>query len=174
VATETWSRCDARGCQRFSCEVRQSCRTSPFASLTFRLTVSPDPGREVYESAELLVGERFISLVGRFEATGGQCGRAVRSAAGLRQRRCHALESVISTATSWWWTAPKPARRHVQEAMSMLAPGRCLGTVSHRYTGRMFEKYGYGSYAYAKVLRAPVAPRAARLEAAAVILSSRA
>ena len=42
------------------------------------------------------------------------------------------------------------SKAHVQEAMSMLAPGRCLGTVLNRYAGRMFDKYGYGSYAYAK------------------------
>jgi hypothetical protein len=34
--------------------------------------------------------------------------------------------------------------------MAMLAPGRCLGTVLNRYIGRVFEKYGYGSAAYAK------------------------
>lgn len=42
------------------------------------------------------------------------------------------------------------SRAHVQEAMAMLEPARCVGTVLNRYAGKMFEKYGYGSAAYMK------------------------
>lgn len=42
------------------------------------------------------------------------------------------------------------SKGHVDEAMSMLSPGKCFGTVLNRYNGRMFEKYGYGSSIYAK------------------------
>jgi Mrp family chromosome partitioning ATPase len=102
-----------------------------------------------HESAELLVGDRFISLVGALRR---QAANAVvlfdlppvfaNDDAMLSIGHLDGYILVVdSTETS---------KAHVQEAMSMLAPGRCLGTVLNRYTGRMFEKYGYGSYAYAK------------------------
>lgn len=103
----------------------------------------------IHDSAELLVGDRFIDLVGALRR---QAANAVvlfdlppvfandDAMLSIGQLDGYIL-IVDSTETS---------KAHVQEAMAMLAPVRCLGTVLNRYTGRMFEKYGYGSHAYAK------------------------
>jgi len=103
----------------------------------------------IHDSAELLVGDRFIGLV---SALRRQAANAVvlfdlppvfandDAMLSIGQLDGYIL-IVDSTETS---------KAHVQEAMAMLAPGQCLGTVLNRYTGRMFEKYGYGSHAYAK------------------------
>jgi protein-tyrosine kinase len=42
------------------------------------------------------------------------------------------------------------SKDHVIEAMSMLEPHKCLGTILNRYSGKMFEKYGYESSVYSK------------------------
>ena len=41
-------------------------------------------------------------------------------------------------------------KTHVEQAMSMLQPARCFGTVLNRYRGTMIERDGYGSTAYSK------------------------
>jgi len=102
-----------------------------------------------HESAELLVGDRFISLIGALRR---QAANAVvlvdlppvfaNDDAMLSIGQLDGYILVVdSTETS---------KAHVQDAMAMLDPARCLGTVLNRYTGRMFEKYGYGSSAYMK------------------------
>lgn len=102
-----------------------------------------------HESAELLVGERFVGLI---ESLREQPANAIvlfdlppvfaNDDAMLSIGQLDGYVLVVdSTETS---------KAHVRDAMSMLAPGRCLGTVLNRYTGQMFEKYGYGSSAYAK------------------------
>jgi protein-tyrosine kinase len=102
-----------------------------------------------HESAELLVGDRFVSMVGALRR---QAANAIvlfdlppvfaNDDAMLSIGQLDGYILVVdSTETS---------KAHVQEAMAMLEPGRCLGTVLNRYTGRMFEKYGYGSSAYMK------------------------
>jgi len=101
------------------------------------------------ESAELLVGDKIVSLV-----------------AALRRQPANAIvlfdlppvfandDAMLSIGHLDGYIlvvdSTETSKAHVQDAMSMLAPGRCLGTVLNRYTGRLFEKYGYGSYAYAK------------------------
>ncbi len=101
------------------------------------------------ESAELLVGDRFVGLIGALRR---QAANTVvlfdlppvfaNDDAMLSIGHLDGYILVVdSTETS---------KAHVQEAMSMLSPARCLGTVLNRYTGRMFEKYGYGSSAYMK------------------------
>jgi len=103
----------------------------------------------IHESAELLVGERFVSLIG---ALRGQAANAIvlfdlppvfaNDDAMLSIGQLDGYILVVdSTETS---------KAHVHDAMAMLAPAKCLGTVLNRYTGPMFEKYGYGSAAYAK------------------------
>ena len=102
-----------------------------------------------HESAELLVGERFASLV-----------------AALRRQAANALvlfdlppvfpndDAMLSIGQLDGFVlvvdSTETSKAHVVEAMSMLAPAKCFGTVLNRYAGRMFEKYGYGSYAYSK------------------------
>jgi protein-tyrosine kinase len=102
-----------------------------------------------HESAELLVGDRFLGLVTALRR------QAANTIVLFDLPPVFANDDVMlmigqldgyilvvdSTETS---------KAHVQEAMAMLAPGRCLGTVLNRYAGKMFEKYGYGSAAYAK------------------------
>ncbi len=103
----------------------------------------------VHESAELLVGERFVNLIGALRR---QAANAIvlfdlppvfaNDDAMLSIGQLDGYVLVVdSTETS---------KAHVHDAMSMLYPVRCLGTVLNRYTGHMFEKYGYGSAAYAK------------------------
>ena len=102
-----------------------------------------------HESAELLVGDRFVGLVGALRR---QAANTVvlfdlppvfaNDDAMLSIGQLDGYILVVdSTETS---------KAHVQDAMAMLEPGQCLGTVLNRYTGRMFEKYGYGSSAYTK------------------------
>jgi Mrp family chromosome partitioning ATPase len=102
-----------------------------------------------HESAELLVGDRFLAMIGALRR---QAANAIvlfdlppvfaNDDAMLSIGQLDGYILVVdSTETS---------KAHVHEAMAMLAPGRCLGTVLNRYTGPMFEKYGYGSAAYAK------------------------
>lgn len=101
------------------------------------------------ETAELLVGDRFGGLVNALRALPGDTVVLVdlppvfaNDDAMLSIGQLDGYILVVdSTETS---------KAHVNEAMAMLAPGRCLGTVLNRYAGRMFEKYGYGSYAYSK------------------------
>jgi Mrp family chromosome partitioning ATPase len=35
-------------------------------------------------------------------------------------------------------------KAHVEDALAMLSPARCVGTVLNRYRGTIFDKYGYG------------------------------
>lgn len=44
------------------------------------------------------------------------------------------------------------SKTHVEEAISMLSPAPCIGTILNRYKGRMFDKYdyGYGGDVYGK------------------------
>lgn len=102
-----------------------------------------------HESAELLIGDRFAGLIGALRR---QAANAIvlvdlppvfandDAMLSIGQLDGYIL-IVDSTETS---------KAHVQEAMAMLSPARCLGTILNRYTGRMFEKYGYGSSAYMK------------------------
>lgn len=39
-------------------------------------------------------------------------------------------------------------KAHIQQAISMLEPAPCIGTILNRYRGSMVEKYGYGYGAY--------------------------
>jgi len=102
-----------------------------------------------HETAELLVGDRFIALVDALRQLPGDTIVLVdlppvfaNDDAMLSIGQLDGYILVVdSTETS---------KAHVSEALAMLAPGRCLGTVLNRYAGRMFEKYGYGSYAYSK------------------------
>ena len=103
----------------------------------------------IHESAELLVGERFVNLIGALRR---QAPNAIvlfdlppvfaNDDAMLSIGQLDGYILVVdSTETS---------KAHVHDAMAMLSPLRCLVTVLNRYTGHMFEKYGYGSAAYAK------------------------
>jgi protein-tyrosine kinase len=42
------------------------------------------------------------------------------------------------------------SRRHITDAMDMLRPSPCLGTILNRYKGGMTDPYGYGGGAYSK------------------------
>jgi len=101
------------------------------------------------ESAELLAGDRFLQLV---QALRAQPANTVvlfdlppvfaNDDAMLSIGHLDGYILVVdSTETS---------KAHVVDAMGMLAPTACIGTVLNRYTGPMFEKYGYGSDAYGK------------------------
>jgi len=101
------------------------------------------------ESAELLVGERFMGMMGALRRQPPNTivlfdlppvfanDDAMLSIAPLDGY----IMVVDSTETS---------KAHVKEAMSMLAPANCLGTVLNRYKGALFEKYGYASGDYGK------------------------
>jgi Mrp family chromosome partitioning ATPase len=41
-------------------------------------------------------------------------------------------------------------KAHVEDALAILSPAPCVGTVLNRYRGTIFDKYGYGSAAYGK------------------------
>jgi protein-tyrosine kinase len=102
-----------------------------------------------HESAELLVGDRFLGLINALRRQPANTIVLVdlppvfaNDDAMLSIGQLDGFVLVVdSTETS---------KAHVVEAMSMLAPAKCFGTVLNRYAGRMFEKYGYGSYAYSK------------------------
>jgi protein-tyrosine kinase len=101
------------------------------------------------ESAELLAGERFIHLE---QALRAQPANTVvlfdlppvfaNDDALLSVERLDGYILVVdSTETS---------KAHVVDAMSMLAPTPCIGTILNRYKGPMFDKFGYGSDVYGK------------------------
>lgn len=104
-----------------------------------------------HQSAELLSGDRFLNLV-----------RA------LREQPPHTVvlvdlppvfasdDAMLSVGQLDGYVlvvdSTETSKAHVQEALSMLAPAKCIGTVLNRYKGAMFEKYGYsyGTGAYGK------------------------
>lgn len=99
------------------------------------------------ESAELLVGESFAGMVDALK----------RQAPGTivlidlppvfanddAMLSIGSLDGYILVVDS-----TETNKAHVKEAMSMLTPANCLGTVLNRYHGAMFEKYGYSSGDY--------------------------
>lgn len=100
-------------------------------------------------SAELLVGDRFIHLVRSLREQPADTVVLVdlppvfaNDDAMLSVGQLDGYILVVdSTQTS---------KAHVQEAVSLLAPAPCIGTILNRYSGAMFDKYGYGSGAYGK------------------------
>jgi len=102
-----------------------------------------------HESAELLVGDRFLALIGALRRQPANTIVLVDLppvfASDDAMLSIGQLDGFVLVVDS-----TETSKAHVVEAMSMLAPAKCLGTVLNRYTGRMFEKYGYGSYAYSK------------------------
>lgn len=99
------------------------------------------------ESAELLAGDRFLHLVRALREQPANTVVLVdlppvfaNDDAMLAVGQLDGYVLVVdSTETS---------KAHVQEAISLLAPAPCIGTILNRYSGAMFEKYGYGSGAY--------------------------
>lgn len=99
------------------------------------------------ESAELLSGDRFVQLLAALRM---QPANTVvlfdlppvfaNDDAMLSIEHLDGYVLVVdSTVTS---------KAHVQQAMSMLEPAPCIGTILNRYKGTMIEKYGYGAGAY--------------------------
>jgi len=112
------------------------------------LTVIPTQA-VTHDSAELLVGDRFVSLISALRRQAANtivlCDLPPVFANDDAMLSIGQLDGYILVVDS-----TETSKAHVHEAMAMLAPGRCLGTVLNRYAGPMFEKYGYGSVAYAK------------------------
>jgi len=100
-------------------------------------------------SAELLAGDSFVALI---DALRSQATHTVVLvdlppvfANDDTMLSIGQLDGYILVVDS-----AETSKEHVQEAMSMLAPAPCLGTVLNRYAGKLFDKYGYGSTAYTK------------------------
>lgn len=96
-----------------------------------------------HESAELLAGDRFSLLLGALRA---QPARTVilfdlppvfaNDDAMLSISHLDGYLLVVDSLET--------SKAHVEDAMAMLAPATCLGTVLNRYRGRIFDAYGYG------------------------------
>jgi len=101
------------------------------------------------ESAELLVGERFAGMMA---ALRGQAPSTIVLfdlppvfANDDAMLSIGSLDGYILVVDS-----TETSKAHVKEAMSMLDPAKCLGTVLNRYNGAIFDKYGYASEDYGK------------------------
>ena len=95
------------------------------------------------ELAELLSGERFEEFI---SALRKQPANTVvlldlppvfaNDDAMLSIERLDGYALVVDTTVT--------SKTHIQQAMSMMEPARCFGTILNRYRGSMVEKYGYG------------------------------
>jgi Mrp family chromosome partitioning ATPase len=94
-------------------------------------------------TAELLTGERFAALIAAMRALAPGTIVLVDLppvfASDDAMLTTKELDGYILVVDS-----TKTRRSHVIEAMSMLEPAACLGTVLNRYHGGILEKYGYG------------------------------
>lgn len=95
------------------------------------------------ESAELLSGERFAEFIAAFRSQPADTVVLfdlppvfANDDAMLSIERLDGYLLVVDTTVT--------SKTHVQQAMSMLQPAPCFGTVLNRYRGSMVEKYGYG------------------------------
>nr|WP_166180520.1 CpsD/CapB family tyrosine-protein kinase [Altererythrobacter segetis] len=98
---------------------------------------------EPLESAELLAGENFSRLLSAIRA---QPAKTVvlfdlppifaNDDAMLSIKHLDGYILVVDSSET--------RKAHVEDALSMLAPAVCLGTVLNRYRGPIFDKYGYG------------------------------
>jgi Mrp family chromosome partitioning ATPase len=96
-----------------------------------------------HESAELLAGDRFPLLL---QALRAQPPRTIvlfdlppvfaNDDAMLSISHLDGYLLVVDSSET--------SKAHVEDAMAMLAPATCLGTVLNRYRGRVFDAYGYG------------------------------
>lgn len=100
-----------------------------------------------HDPAELLVSDKFAELVG---ALRGQADNTIVIfdlppvlANDDAMLSIGHLDGYILVVDS-----RQTSKAHVQEAMDMAGPRKCIGTVLNRYSGQMFEKYGYSSAAY--------------------------
>lgn len=99
------------------------------------------------ESAELLAGDNFAKLLGALRA---QPPKTVvlfdlppvfaNDDAMLSIKHLDGYILVVDSSET--------RKAHVQDALAMLSPASCVGTVLNRYRGTVFDKYGYGSGAY--------------------------
>jgi Mrp family chromosome partitioning ATPase len=95
------------------------------------------------DSAELLSGDRFAELLATLR---GQPANTVvlcdlppvfaNDDAMLSIEHLDGYVLVVDSSVT--------SKAHVQQAMAMLDPAPCIGTVLNRYRGTMIEKYGYG------------------------------
>ena len=104
-----------------------------------------------HDSAELLAGDSFSRLLTALRA---QPAHTIvlfdlppvfaNDDAMLSIKRLDGYILVVDSAET--------SKTHVEDALSMLSPATCIGTVLNRYKGPMFDKYGYGygSGAYGK------------------------
>jgi Mrp family chromosome partitioning ATPase len=98
---------------------------------------------EPLESAELLSGDSFSKLLHALRA---QPAKTVvlfdlppifaNDDAMLSVKRLDGYILVVDSSET--------RKAHVEDALSMLSPAVCVGTVLNRYKGPIFDKYGYG------------------------------
>lgn len=95
------------------------------------------------DSAELLAGERFDQLLAACRS--GPANSVVlfdlppvfaNDDAMLTIKHLDGYLLVVDSSET--------SKAHVEDAMAMLAPSPCIGAILNRYTGRIFDKYGYG------------------------------
>ncbi len=103
------------------------------------LPTNPEP----QELAELLAGDRFPELLRTLRA---QPARTIvlfdlppvfaNDDAMLSIKHLDGYVLVVDSSET--------SKAHVEDAISMLSPAPCIGTILNRYRGRIFDTYGYG------------------------------
>jgi len=95
------------------------------------------------ESAELLVGARFLDLLRTLRALPAHTMVLfdlppvfANDDAMLSVKHLDGYILVVDSSET--------SKGHVKEALAMLSPSPCIGTVLNRYKGGMLDRYGYG------------------------------
>ncbi len=99
------------------------------------------------DSAQAIAGGRFDSLVQTMrDDTGGAV--AVFDLPPVFANDDAVLSTRLLDGYIMVVDSGKTTRRQLSDAMEMLDPVPCLGTVLNRYAGGMLDSYGYGSASY--------------------------